>query len=149
MSLSKPELAALIPHAGAMCLLNRVENWDGERIACTAISHRNADNPLRSHDRLHVLCGVEYAAQAMAVHGALLKGERKPTPGFLAAIRDLLWSVDRLDHVTGVLQVDAERLIGDDNSVLYAFTVRAQEHGQELLTGRASIFFFSHQDATP
>ena len=29
------------------------------------------DHPLRAHGRLGVACGVELAAQAMAVHGAL------------------------------------------------------------------------------
>lgn len=147
MPLNKAELAALIPHRGAMCLLDRVDSWDDERIACAAAGHQDADNPLRSHDRLHVLCGVEYAAQAMAVHGALLQGERTPAPGYLASVRDLAWSVERLDDVAGALQVEAERLIGDDRSVLYAFTVRAQGHEQELLSGRASIFFFPHEDA--
>ena len=32
------------------------------------------DHPLRSHGRLGVACGIEYAAQAMAVHGALTGG---------------------------------------------------------------------------
>lgn len=147
MSLNRAELAALIPHAGAMCLLDGVASWDDARITCTASSHRDPANPLRSRDRLHVLCGVEYAAQAMAVHGALLKGDRKPTPGLLAAVRDLSWSTDRLDEVMDALQVEAERLIGDDGSVLYAFTLRAQ--GQNLLTGRASIFFLPSQEAKP
>lgn len=144
MPLSRNEIVALIPHAGAMCLLERVESWDAECIACTALSHRDADNPLRSRGRLHVLCGVEYAAQAMAVHGALLKGERTPTPGFLAAARDVQWSRERLDDVAEPLRLEAERLLGDDSSVLYAFTVRAG--GQELLRGRASIFFLPRQD---
>jgi len=147
MPLSKAELGALIPHAGAMCLLETVQSWDDTRIACTATSHRELANPLRSHERLHVLCGVEYAAQAMAVHGALSKGAKDATPGFLAAVRDLVWSVERLDDIAGALSVNAERLIGDDRSVLYAFTVSAD--GQALLAGRASIFFFPQQDTTP
>lgn len=147
MPLSRAELAALIPHAGAMCLLAGVTEWDAERIACSANSHRDPDNPLRSRDRLHVLCGVEYAAQAMAVHGALRTGARQPTPGFLAAVRDVAWSVERLDDVADVLRVEAERLIGDDSSVQYAFSVSAG--GRALLSGRASIFFFPRQDATP
>jgi len=145
MPLSKSELAVLIPHAGAMCLLDSVQSWDDTRIACTAVSHRDPANPLRSRERLHALCGVEYAAQAMAVHGALLKGEQEPTPGFLAAVRDLSWSVERLDQVESPLRVEAERLIGDDRSVLYAFTVSADQ--QTLLAGRASIFFLPQQDS--
>lgn len=65
-------IAAHIPHQGDMCLLDRVVKWDEQRIQCQAGSHRLGDNPLRSRDRLSAACGIEYAAQAMAVHGALL-----------------------------------------------------------------------------
>lgn len=147
MPLSKTELCALIPHAGTMCLLEAVQNWDDTRIVCSAISHRDSANPLRSQGRLHVLCGIEYGAQAMAVHGALSQGHRSPRPGFLAAVRDLTWAVERLDDVEGELKVEAECLLGGQESVLYAFVVSA--NGQTLLTGRASIFFLPQQDTTP
>ncbi|MEO6352077.1 MAG: 3-hydroxylacyl-ACP dehydratase, partial [Burkholderiaceae bacterium] len=45
-------IAAHIPHHGNMCLLNRVEEWNAERVICSAISHRDPDNPLRAHGRL-------------------------------------------------------------------------------------------------
>ena len=35
-ALTKAEIAALIPHAGAMCLLDRVVHWDAEKIRCTS-----------------------------------------------------------------------------------------------------------------
>ena len=41
-------IASRIPHAGRMCLLDRVECWDTQRIRCRARSHRDADNPLRA-----------------------------------------------------------------------------------------------------
>ena len=47
-------------------------------------------NPLRAHDRLSAACGIEYAAQAMAVHGALcagLDGQQTPRNGLLASVR--------------------------------------------------------------
>jgi predicted hotdog family 3-hydroxylacyl-ACP dehydratase len=63
-----------------MCLLDRVVHWDSQRIHCRASSHRSADNPLRSRDQLSAACGIEYAAQAMAVHGALQApaGSKRP-----------------------------------------------------------------------
>ena len=39
-------IAAHIPHAGSMCLLDEVVAWDDERICCTATSHRDPGNPL-------------------------------------------------------------------------------------------------------
>ena len=65
-------IAAHIPHHGSMCLLHAVSQWDERRIVCEALSHVDPDNPLRAQGRLGAANGVEYAAQAMAVHGGLL-----------------------------------------------------------------------------
>lgn len=67
--LDRAAIAALIPHDGAMCLLDGVLAWDRTSITCAASSHRAPGNPLAAGCRLDVVCGVEYAAQAMAVHG--------------------------------------------------------------------------------
>jgi len=37
---NKAGIAALIPHAGPMCLLDAVLAWDMTTIACVASSHR-------------------------------------------------------------------------------------------------------------
>src|SRR5213075_1172850 len=70
--LAHDEIARRIPHQGSMCLLDRVLEWDAEHIRCEATGHSQPDHPLRAHGRLGAACGVEYAAQAMAVHGALV-----------------------------------------------------------------------------
>ena len=70
--LNKQQIADLIPHAGAMCLLDAVVSWDTKTIVCVASSHRAKNNPLAVDCRLDAICGVEYASQAMAVHGALI-----------------------------------------------------------------------------
>jgi predicted hotdog family 3-hydroxylacyl-ACP dehydratase len=64
----------LIPHAGTMCLLERVVGCDQTSIRCETRSHQNDNNPLRYKGRLSSVCGIEYAAQAMALHGALKSG---------------------------------------------------------------------------
>ena len=124
-----------------MCLLHEVSSWDLARIECRASSHRLADNPLRAHDRLGAACGVEYAAQAMAVHGAIVaatEGTRAPA-GLLTSVRNLVLLVDRLDDLEADLIASAERLAGDEGSTLYEFTVTSA--GRELLSGRAGIVF--------
>ncbi len=68
----RQELEALIPHAGAMCLLDTVQNWDDRQIHCRSETHRNVANPLRFEGRLSALHLAEYGAQAMAIHGGLL-----------------------------------------------------------------------------
>ncbi len=63
-----------------MCLLDAVRDWSAEAITCTATSHTDPANPLRADGRLGAANGIEYAAQAMAIHGALLAGQRWPAP---------------------------------------------------------------------
>jgi predicted hotdog family 3-hydroxylacyl-ACP dehydratase len=131
-------LLAHLPHQGSMCLLDAVTGWDAQHIRCTASSHRLADNPLRAHDRLGAACGIEYAAQAMAAHGALLAAaDSAPRAGYLASVRGVDLQVARLDDVAADLVVEAERLSGDDNIILYGFSVAAGE--RLLLSGRATV----------
>ena len=131
-------IAAHIPHQGSMCLLDRVAEWDAQRIRCTASSHRATDNPLRAHGRLGSSCGIEYAAQAMAVHGALLaSAQARPRAGLLASVRGTKLHVARLDDIADDLVVEALRFSGDGNNVLYDFTVRAG--GRTLLEGRTAV----------
>ena len=140
LSISKAALCRLIPHHGAMCLLDTVEQWDDTSIMCTTASHRDATNPLRRGNRLEAICGLEYAAQAMAVHVGLLEQgkERRLTVGFLGATKNLMLHATRLDDVKGDLTVQATRLVGEVGSFIYAFRVSVER--QELLDGRASIF---------
>lgn len=142
MLIGKTGIARLIPHAGAMCLLDGVLTWDGARIHCAASSHRALNNPLRRNDRLGVLCGVEYAAQAMALHGVLATGhagrhEVRHGVSYLATLRALACHTDRLDLLPGTLDVVAERVHGDASHAIYRFTLRHEDG--ILLDGRAAL----------
>ena len=140
--LTHAEIARRIPHQGRMCLLHQVVEWDENRIHCVATSHRDADNPLRAHGRLGVACGIEYAAQAMAVHGVLLAqahGTLDSTPriGYLAGARSVNLHASRLDDFAADLTIRAERLMGDAGGVVYEFAITAGE--RQLLDGRATV----------
>ncbi|HEY2635618.1 MAG TPA: hypothetical protein VGI51_12870 [Steroidobacteraceae bacterium] len=74
MRLDRSWIEQNIPHHGRMCLLDEVLEWDAQHIRCRSGTHRQPDHPLRSQGRLGAACGIEYAAQAMAVHGALTGG---------------------------------------------------------------------------
>jgi predicted hotdog family 3-hydroxylacyl-ACP dehydratase len=131
-----------IPHQGRMCLLDEVMDWDAEHIRCRTNTHRVLDNPLRSQDRLGVACGIEYAAQAMALHGVLSGGagagmKSRPELGFLASVREVRLFALRLDDIESELICSASLLAGDDFTALYEFVVR--EDRGILLTGRASV----------
>jgi predicted hotdog family 3-hydroxylacyl-ACP dehydratase len=128
----------LLPHVGAMRMIAAVARWSEEDIECIAHSHRDPANPLRIDDCLPAACGLEYGAQAMAIHGALVSGrDAKPRVGLLVAAHDLIWRVARLDTVAGVLTVRARRLLGSAHQVAYEFDVLAAE--RSLVSGRASV----------
>lgn len=132
-------IARHIPHQGSMCLLGGVESWDEQGIRCLAVSHRAADNPLRAHGRLGAACGVEYAAQAMAVHGALLAPPDRPDAraGYLVSARDVQLHVARLDDIAADLLVEASCITRNENNILYQFSISAA--GRQLLEGRAAV----------
>src|SRR5437867_13411248 len=124
-----------------MCLLDEVLSWDAGQARCRSSTHRSPQNPLRAYGRLGAACGIEYAAQTMAVHGALVAsaaGVAAPR-GFLASARGVQLHCDRLDDVKGDLFTAVERLAGDENTALYGFSVSADDI--VLLSGRAAIAF--------
>jgi predicted hotdog family 3-hydroxylacyl-ACP dehydratase len=135
-------IAARIPHQGSMCLLDAVRAWDATRAQCVARSHRAADNPLRNRGRLGAVCAIEYAAQAMAVHAALLAesagaNAQRPGAGFLASARAVHLAVARLDDIAADLEIEVERMSDASDSVLYRFAISAG--GRAIATGRAAV----------
>jgi len=138
MRLNRADISGLIPHAGAMCLLDGVIEWDAARIRCVSRSHLDPGNPLRTGGKLSALCGIEYAAQAMAVHGGLTgQAGVRPRAGYLASLRDVVCGRDRLDDLEGDLVVEAERMADDGARVIYGFTLWIG--GDEVLSGRAAV----------
>lgn len=138
----QPVLDHLLPHAGAMRLLAEVLDWDEHTIRCRAVSHRAADHPLRLDGRLPAACGLEYGAQAMAIHGALMAARaEKPRVGLLVAAHELQWRVAALDTIADDLIVQATRLLGSAQQVAYGFEIRAAAApaAAPLVSGRASV----------
>ncbi|NEX20399.1 hydroxymyristoyl-ACP dehydratase [Thiorhodococcus mannitoliphagus] len=133
--LDRDWILAHIPHQGAMCLNDQVDAWDGDKLCCTAWSHASPENPLRIDGRLSPLAGIEYAAQAVAIHGALHGAGS--SPGMLGSVRGLTSDCGRLDTLEGPLRVEVTRLGGDTRALLYAFDVQGE--GRCLLSGRLTI----------
>ena len=131
-------ISALVPHRSGMCLLDTVESWSPETIACRATSHLNSANPLRRGGKLSALAGIEYGLQAAAAHGALLDRAPQP-PGYLAGLRSVRLLRRRLDDpVLGVLAVQAMLQFRNASGLIYEFAVHS-ESGEELVAGRATI----------
>lgn len=137
--LDKAALAALIPHAGSMCLLEHVEEWTAEWIRCSSSTHRSPDNPLRKRDQLAALHLVEYAAQAMAVHGALL-AQGGPQAGMLGVLRDIRLHIERIDVLDAPLIVTATRKLARPDGLIYDFAVELRgSPNRPLSEGRISV----------
>ncbi len=142
--IDKHAISEMIPHAGSMILLDGVERYDDERLVAITTSHVMPDNPLRDmQGRLHIACGIEYAAQAMAIHGGLLRATAsgappsKPRVGLLAGLRGIVLCADYLDEMPGPLRIEVASLSADDRASLYTFEIRAGD--RLMLSGRATV----------
>ena len=137
-SLTPTDIARLLPHSGNMVLLDAVLEYDAHTIHCLAHRHHAADNPLRLDGRLPAWCGMEYAAQAMAVHQSLCASDgAPPARGFLAVARDVALTPTDLDGLPGELHIHAEKIIAQSGRSLYRFHLTSQ--GQTLLSGRVAV----------
>jgi len=131
------ELRELIPHAGGMCLLDRVVGHSAHDIECTARSHLAPDHPLRRGGQLSALHLIEYAAQAMAAHGALVFGGIQQ--GMLAAVREVRLHAGSIDNIQGELTVKATKRFAQASGAIYDFSIRGG--GQLLCEGRLAIAY--------
>lgn len=135
MRLNRSEVCGLIPHHGKMCLLDGVEHWDEDRILCLARSHLCPDNPLRSGGELHGVHALEYGAQAIAVHGALLGGMLREAR--IVALRDAYLEARPLDAHDGSLAVHAQRVHADPTGLIYQ--VRVEVAGKLIARARITV----------
>jgi predicted hotdog family 3-hydroxylacyl-ACP dehydratase len=139
MELDHAGIAARLPHAGRMCLLDRVLHWDERSIRCSAISHRDTDNPLRDALGLSTLAGIEYAAQAAAVHASLLADITVPRTGVLAAIRNVTATRPCLHDVAEEMVIDATLLHSDPAGGIFTFAVFAG--AERVLSGQFTLMY--------
>ncbi len=143
MLMGRDGIAELIPHSGPMCLLSGLASWDAQQIVCHADNHRDAQHPLRTRSGLLASAVIEYAAQAMALHGALVgrAAGQEVRPGYLASVRATQLNVMTLHDLPPAqpdeLSIAATRQAGDERQILYAFTVH--HAGRVLAEGRAAV----------
>lgn len=122
-----------------MCLLDTVERWSETFIQCASNTHLLMNNPLRLNGHLNAVHAVEYAAQAMAVHGGLLAHEQgvQPVQGLIVALRDINLYTLYLHDKPGSLGIEAEILMHSSTAMIYSFRVKAGE--MVLADGRISV----------
>jgi len=121
-----------------MCLLDVVQSWDATTIVCQAASP-TGDHPLARGPTVPAVVAVEYAAQAAAVHGALLDDSAAPRRGMLAKLTDVELADVALGAAGGTLVVIAELLSRADSGCMYRFEVI--ERHVCIARGRLTVAF--------
>jgi predicted hotdog family 3-hydroxylacyl-ACP dehydratase len=135
-------IASHLPHRGTMNLLEEIVSWDAQGLKARATGHRDVKHPLRRGDELPIACGIEYGAQAVAAHGALV-AQGAAGAGFLASVRSVSFHATRLDDLPGDLDISVEQLGGGQAGMLYRFSVASG--GQALVEGRLAIMLAAVQ----
>ncbi|MHA1539397.1 MAG: hypothetical protein ACTSXQ_02860 [Alphaproteobacteria bacterium] len=134
--LNKEKLRHLIPHDGTMLLIDKVLSFDAENLVACTQTHLDLKNPLLKEGRLRAVCGIEYGAQAIALHRSLAdKKEQKE--GYLISVRGIKLYVEEINNVEKDLQITVKSVLkGSDNSI-YHFAIRTEN--QLLIEGNATV----------
>ncbi|MGI9492994.1 MAG: hypothetical protein ACR2QF_11410 [Geminicoccaceae bacterium] len=126
MLLTREQLEPLVPHAEAMLMIDGVTAYDDQRLCCVSLRHQAADNPLRRDGRLSAHHGIEFAAQAAAVHGGLIDQDNRAPLRALAAVRKASFSRPWLDDLADRLEINADLIMVDRQAAVYQASLSHQ-----------------------
>ena len=137
-----PPIRELIPHAGPMVLLERVLAHDEDTTSSSiAIAEQRI---FRDPDgSIPVWFGIEYMAQCIAVHAALVRragGELEPPRGFLVGARGLRFHVERFGAAQYLVAMARRRRAGSQSLVSFECELRDADGGKLLAEGRLNCF---------
>jgi predicted hotdog family 3-hydroxylacyl-ACP dehydratase len=121
-TLDRAGIERLVPHSGAMCLLDEVLEWGAETISCRSEAPASG-HPLARARVVPAIAAAEYAAQATAVHGALLASDSRPQAGMLAALIEVQLGAQIIDAGDGALAIRADLLSRSSAGCMYSFSV--------------------------
>jgi predicted hotdog family 3-hydroxylacyl-ACP dehydratase len=133
VKMTADEIAALIPHGRGMSMISEIVAWDANTIQCRSDRLTQEENPLCEKGELTAIVLIEYAAQAAAVHGALLNsalGEDRPA--YIGAIKN----IDLFDQqivANRPLEIYADCLLNNGAGAIYEVVVQQE---QPLLRGK-------------
>lgn len=133
-----PPISELVPHAGPMCLLDRVLAVEGERLSAEVAVP--AEGLFSREGGVGAWVGIEYMAQAVAAWAgwqARLQGEQ-PRIGLLLGTRRYRCSLPRF-AAGQRLRIDIERSYQADNG-LGQFECRILDSGLELASATLTVF---------
>lgn len=143
MSFPVDKIGRHLPHAGRMVLIERVIFSNASTIRCLCHDPRDPLHPLRQGGILPVTAGIEYAAQAAALHAASGRQSNRPATGHLAILQNIQWSTDRLDLIDSDIEIIADQVSALPIGLHYRFCLNAGEH--ELMAGGIIIALGTEQ----
>lgn len=134
MSLVFVDLVKLIPHGESMCLIDEVVAWDNDAIHCRSEAPAVRRNPLVDGSPVRCVILIEYAAQAAAIHAALLhSGLGDAQPAYLGAVRGVEFSADYLADDLDI-QIEARCQLHSTGGAIY--DIEARQADNPVLCGR-------------
>ena len=122
MKLDRIGIERVVPQTGRMCLLESVDDWSASHIVCSA-AFPDAAHPLAQRGSVAVVAAIEYAAQATAVHGALVDNAATFKSGMLAKLMNVELHGDCLPTGIGHLRIEAGLISASEAGGLYTFSV--------------------------
>ncbi len=143
--MKKAQICQLLPHSGTMCLLDEIVSWDKEQLVVKTMSHTELDNPLFYEDSLNSIHGIEYAAQTMALHSALLaqkETKQKESRGYLASVKNIQISEEYLFQAQSnnltPLFIYVSILMAGSQGFTYQFEILKDD--KVFISGKITIF---------
>ena len=133
-----PDIRSLVPHAGAMLLLDRVVSADADNLLAEV--RIRSDSLFCNGDGVGVWVGIEYMAQAIAAWaGCIARSRDEPVKlGFLLGTRR--YECSRPIFVIGsLLQVHVRRVFQDESG-LGSFECHIDDEQGRVATATVTVF---------
>jgi predicted hotdog family 3-hydroxylacyl-ACP dehydratase len=132
-------IEALVAHRGPARLVKRVLDWDDDSLVC--VGRISSGSPFVTDGSAPAFVGLELAAQAAAVHDALLRGRSGSAPG---AVGGYLVGIKEAQFGSSLLAANADlkttvRLIGSAPP-LAIYRVRVERAGVECVAASISTW---------
>ena len=138
-TLSDLPIEGLVPHAGAMCLLDRLISHQAKVTVCRVTVRE--DSLFACPEGIPAHVGIEFMAQAIAAHGGALdriSGEPVKV-GFLLGTPRMVSHVDFFKHGM-TLMVEAREDWGDEELLRFDCCIRDAADGTLLQEAGLNVF---------